>query len=210
MEGPQISMNLGYGDFKVATRELEGELFTKGKRVANTVELLNVAYSVSSPRLEDLEPHQPWADVEFEDRVSREVRNPGNAWKELPEVWIPMKESDGLYSYTYNERILFQLNSILHELKENPPSREAYLSIWNSTVDPLRLSRRRVPCSLGYQFLIREDKLLITYLQRSCNFNKHFQGDVYLARKFQEWMANKLGITSGSFSHWIGSLHIFT
>ena len=211
MEGPQISMNLGYGDFKVATRELETELFTKGERVANTVELLNVAYSVSDPHLEDLKPHQLWADVEFGERAGLDHPvNPGNSWKELPEVWEPMKEKSGLYSYTYSERMFYQLPEVIHELNSNPSSREAYISIWSHSIDPFRLGRRRVPCTLGYQFFIRDGKLNMTYLQRSCNFSKHFQDDVYLARKLQEWVAGKLKITPGTFSHWIGSLHIFT
>ncbi len=210
-------MNLIYGDFKVAASELERDLHDNGGKVANTIELTNIAYSVSGPHLEDLTPHQPWADIEFEDRVATGYRNPGNAWKELPEVWGPMMEDrkapDGLiykaFSYTYNERMLHQLGDILHELRENPNSREAYLTIWNSTLDPFRLSRRRVPCTLGYQFFIRDEGLLMTYIQRSCNFPKHYQDDVYLARKLQEWMAEKLMITPGSFSHWIGSLHKF-
>ncbi len=210
-------MNLIYGDFKIATLELEQSLNTKGSRVANTIELTNIAYSVSSPHLEDLTPHQPWANKEFEDRVFTEIRNPGKAWEELPGVWKPMMEDHkgpgGLiykaFSYTYNERMLHQLGDILQELRNNPGSREAYLSVWNSTVDPKRLSRRRVPCTLGYQLLIRDEGLLMTYIQRSCNFPKHYQDDVYLARKLQEWMAGKLMIAPGSFSHWVGSLHKF-
>ncbi|GAI64994.1 unnamed protein product [marine sediment metagenome] len=210
-------MNLIYGDFKIAASELEQNLYTNGGRVANTIELTNIAYEVSSPHLEDLIPHQPWANVEFEDRMTTGYRNPGNAWKELPEVWEPMMEehkgSDGLiyksFSYTYNERMLHQLGDILQELRYNPNSREAYLAVWNSTVDPKRLSRRRVPCTLGYQFLIRGGKLNVTYIQRSCNFPKHYQDDCYLALKLQIWMAKGLGIPIGGFSHWVGSLHKF-
>lgn len=206
-----------FSDFKEATQELEEEIKENGDQVANTIELINIMYSVLKPKLEDLNPHQPWANAEFEDRISLEPRNPGNAWKELPEVWEPMIENQKLeaglitrrFSYTYSERLTYQLMEALEELRSNPNSREAYLSIWNSTVDPFRLSRRRVPCTLGYQFFIREGKLHLIYLQRSCNFPKHFQDDIYLARKLQEWVADKLEIPPGSFSHWIGSLHIF-
>ena len=198
-----------YRDFRSATSGLSNQIKNFGHQVGSTRELIDVHYGVASPHLDDLDPHQPWADKEFEDRIAGEVRNPGNSWKELPEVWEPMKEPSGRYSYTYNERILFQRSGILHELGDNPNSREAYLSIWNSTADPFRLGVRRVPCTLGYQFLIREDKLNLIYLQRSCNFNKHFQDDIYLARKLQEWVANELGMAPGGYSHWIGSLHVF-
>ena len=208
-----------FPDFKMASEFLEATLEKYGKTVANTLELTNVIYTVDRPYLSDLSPHQPWAGVEFEDRIATEVRNPGNAWKKLPEVWEPMMEEykgpgDLVYynfAYTYNERIMFQIGDIIKELGNNHNSREAYLSIWNSTLDPHRLSRRRVPCTLGYQFSIRDEKLNMVYLQRSCNFIKHFQDDVYLARKLQEWMASliKGPIAPGTFSHWVGSLHKF-
>jgi len=198
-----------FNSFMEATKVLERRIQEHGDKVANTLELVNVYYTVTHPNLNDLNPHQPWANTEFEDRISYEPRNPGNAWKELPEVWEPMMEGDRHYSYTYSERMAYQLGDVLHELKNNPSSREAYLAIWNSTLDPFRLSRRRVPCTLGYQFLTRDGELLMTYIQRSCNFPKHYQDDVFLARKLQEWVAEKLMIAPGSFSHWIGSLHKF-
>lgn len=210
-------MDVDYGNFKDATEALTSRLEVEGVKVANTAEILNVAYSVTDPKLEDLKPHQPWADTEFEDRISPEIQNPGNAWKTLPEIWEPMMETQHMeaglvahrFSYTYNERMLHQLGVILNELGLNPNSREAHLAIWNPSLDPPRIGRRRVPCTLGYQFLIRDGKLNMVYLQRSCNFPKHFQDDVYLARKLQEWVAGKLGVVPGGFSHWIGSLHIF-
>lgn len=206
-----------FGSFLEASSTLERKIQRDRDRVANTLELANVYYTVTRPNPNDLNPHQPWADIEFEDRISYEPRNPGNAWKELPEIWEPMMEDQKMgaglitrrFSYTYSERMAFQLEDVLHELRENPSSREAYLAIWNPALDPFRLSRRRVPCTLGYQFLTRGGELLMTYIQRSCNFSKHYQDDVYLARKLQEWIAEKLTITPGSFSHWIGSLHYF-
>ena len=200
---------MNFGSFMEATRTLERMIQEHGGEVANTRELVDVHYTVDNPHLHDLSPHQPWAEVEFKDRISLEPRNPGNSWKELPGVWIPMKEKDGRYSYTYSERVAYQLIEILEELRSNSSSREAYLAIWNPALDPFRLSRRRVPCTLGYQFFFREGKLHMTYLQRSCNFPKHYQDDVYLAYKLQLWVAEKLGLTTGSFSHWVGSLHEF-
>lgn len=206
-----------YGNFRKATDELQRLIHENGNRVAKTLELTNVHYLVANPHLQDLTPHQPWAGKEFEERVSYEPRNPGDAWKELPEVWKPMMEDhkgpDGLiykaFSYTYSERMAFQLAAVLYELKNNSDSREAFLGVWNSPVDSQRLSFRRVPCSLGYQFLVRGGSLNLTYLQRSCNFPKHFQDDCYLALKLQIWMGEKLNTPIGTFSHWIGSLHVF-
>lgn len=212
-------MNLVYQDFEEATRYLKEWIEKGGKQVDNTLEVTNVAYTIFTPLLTHLNPHQPWADIEFEDRVSLWApQNPGRAWKELPEVWEPMMEEHPLFggatlknfSYTYSERMAYQLHDVLQELKRSHSTREAYLAIWNPALDPFRLSRRRVPCTLGYQFLIRRGLLHLTYLQRSCNFLKHYQDDVYLAHRLQLWVADKLELQCGEFSHWIGSLHIFT
>ncbi|GAJ06654.1 unnamed protein product, partial [marine sediment metagenome] len=83
---------MNFKSFMEATRELERRVHEDGDKVANTLELVNVYYTVTHPNLNDLNSHQPWANIEFEDRISFEPRNPGNAWKELPEVWEPMME----------------------------------------------------------------------------------------------------------------------
>lgn len=205
-----------YKDFKEALGSIEANLRDNGDKVGNTTELVGLNYTVIYPRLEDLSPHQPWANIEFEDRISFEPRNPGNSWKELPDVWEPMMEeskSPGnikAFSYTYAERMAYHLGEVLAELRRDSTSRQAYLAIWNPAVDVFRLGYRRVPCTLGYQFFIRDNFLQLHYLQRSSNFLRHFQDDLYLALKLQHWVADQVGIKPSSFSHWIGSLHIFT
>jgi len=197
-----------YQAFSQVIRVLESEL-KEAPQVANTREFTNVFYMVTQPRLTDLSPHQPWADVEFEERVDTYPHNPGKAWAQLPEVWEPMKEKDGRYSYTYSERMCFHLREVLAELRNNPLTREAFLAVWDPSLDVFFLSKRRVPCTIGYLFQIRDSKLHMTYLQRSCNFLKHFHDDCYLAVRLQQWVAEKLGVPMGSFTHWIGSLHTF-
>jgi len=200
--------------FKEATAYLEEEVIKKGAQVSNTKELTNVFYTVRYPHVEDLSPHLPWADIEFEERVSGVGVNPGEAWESLPEVWGSMREEQGMFSYTYSNRMFFQLEDIIEELQRNHLTREAFLAVWSADPDVYRLSKRRVPCTIGYLFQIRPvkgvDHLNLTYLQRSCNLKKHYQDDVYLAWKLNLWMAEQVGIAPGVFSHWVGSLHFFT
>ena len=75
--------------------------------------------------------------------------------------------------------------------------------------DPTHLEEARVPCSLGYYLQFRHGKLNITYLQRSCDFVTHYENDVWLAVQFLRHIAKEVGMESGHFSHWIGSLHVF-
>ncbi len=156
-----------------------------------------------------LKPTQPWADEEFDERVSiMSPMNPGEAYKLRPEVWDELMESDGKFSYTYHDRVQQSIDLIIETLQDNPPSRQLFMSIWDLGIDPERLEQQRVPCSLGYYFQYRRDQLDITYLQRSCDFVTHYQNDVYLAVQMLQHICDETDLDSGHFSHWIGSLHV--
>lgn len=199
-----------FQDFSQSTKYLERWIEEHGIQLGKTKELTNVFYTVEDPDVSNLTPHLPWAEAEFAERVAPQPRNPGNSWTHLPEVWKPMMEGGNHFSYTYGERLHLQLHNIVSELIHNPNSREAFIEVWSGSLDSMRLSKRRVPCTLGYQFLIRDGKLHLTYLQRSCNFRKHYQDDCYLAVSLQEWISGRVMVPRGTFSHWVGSLHVFT
>lgn len=214
-----------YRNFQEATSEVKRELREMGiivhphswqnKKVMgdpnfDTLELQNYIYCVTDPQISDLTPTQPWADVEFHDRVHGGGQaNPGNAWTHRKEIWEPLLEG-GKFAYTYDGRMCCQLEPLLEELKGNPDSRQLFLSIWDPSIDIFRLGGlSRIPCTIGYLFQARRGKLDITYLMRSCDFVTHFQNDIYLACKLQRWMANKVEMPVGMFTHYLGSLHVF-
>lgn len=189
-----------------ALDELDPETFT-------TKELQNYDYRILRPHPEDLNPTQPWANQEWFDReagINGEPRNPGTAWEMRREVWEPLLEPDGRFSYTYSER-LWRASplKIIQAMRENPASRQAYISIWDPIDDSGRLGKHRVPCSLGYQLMIRDGKLDITYFMRSSDFATHWDNDCWLALMFQHWAARELDVPPGSFTHIVSSLHAY-
>lgn len=178
-----------------------------------TREAQDMIYRVTSPDLADLDPSQPWADAEFDERTQAyreggKGLNPGEAWKLRPEVWTEFLESDGRFSYTYSERLAETLEMVIEELRQRNMSRQLFIPIWQPE-DAYKLADRRVPCSLGYWLNYRQEQLNITYLQRSSDFFTHFTNDVYLARKLQEFIAAEVGLEPGHFTHWLGSIHVF-
>lgn len=174
-----------------------------------TYELQNYTYTVTQPKLEDFSPNQPWADLEFNERVCGHAINPGNAWKSRRKVWQSFLH-DGEFAYTYAERLAPQLEKFLDELRRNPESRQIFISIWDPEIDPDSLGGiSRVPCSLGYLVQVRQGTLNLTYLMRSCDFATHFQNDAYLAVKLMNWLAERVGQKPGTFTHFIGSMHVF-
>lgn len=199
--------------------------YVKGNPDYETKELQNYSYCLLNARSQDIPGvTQPWADAEFKERVTDPYLrapdgelsephfiNPGEAWKLREEVWSEYMH-DGKLAYTYNELLWNndQTMKVINRLKEDPDSRQLWISLWNPDKDPDFLGGvSRVPCSLGYGLQVRDGKLNLHYVMRSCDFVTHFRNDVYLAIKFLEWVAEKTGYPVGDFTHTMFSCHVY-
>lgn len=67
----------------------------------------------------------------------------------------------------------------------------------------------RLPCSMYYQIMVREEKVDLIYTMRSCDFLIHFPVDISLALLLQDWFADSLGLATGTFTYFTGSLHAY-
>lgn len=181
----------------------------------STKEITNYSYSLTNlHRIDYLFFADPkaraWADAEFKERVSDSYQNPGTAWKLRKHIWKEFLNKDGEFEYAYNTRIKVSLNKVIEELKRNPDSRQAIISIWNPKLDIDGIGGDyRVPCSMYYQLMIRKDRVNIIYNQRSADVVTHFGNDVYLAWKMMEYVAMYTNNRPGYLFHNIGSLHAY-
>lgn len=184
-----------------------------------TTELQNYSYTILNANSKDIpNVSQPWADAEFQERITNPWKdgeahyiNPGEAYKLREDVWDEFLHN-GKLGYTYNELLWNnnQFTKIVNRLKEDPDSRQLWISLWDPCRDADLLGGvSRVPCSLGYCFQVREGKLNLHYVMRSCDFSTHFANDVYLAIKLLEYVAELTGYEVGNFTHTIFSLHIY-
>jgi thymidylate synthase len=214
-----------YQNFNIAMNEIKRDLAEMGinvhpqtmqdKYVADdpnyaTKELQNYVYTVTDAvnYLDQLYVTQPWADEEFLERINCTLKNPGDAYKHREGVWNEFLH-DGKFAYTYGERIGYNLEKVIKEIKLHPDSRQLYLSIWDRDDVNNLGGGSRVPCSLGYLFQVREGRLHLTYFMRSCDLATHMQNDIYLATKLMDFVAGRTGYQPGNFTHFIGSLHIY-
>jgi hypothetical protein len=111
------------------------------------------------------------------------------------------------------------LNDLVAILVKDPLTRQAYLPVWfPEDLAAARLSKR-VPCTLGYHFIMRDDQLHVVYPMRSCDFIRHFRDDVYLTIRLLYWVLwqcqtkNPTGwgqVRPGTFTMHMTSLHMFT
>jgi thymidylate synthase len=161
-----------------------------------------------------------WCKADFIERINGLRRNPGSAWELRRETWKPFIHK-GKFAYTYGERIGRLINDgevvptnalekIIDELATNHHSRQCVLPIFDARDDMPNLGgKKRVPCSLHYQFIIRDHALRMFYVMRSSDFHLHFNYDIWMASELQHYVAGALGIGVGRLSFFTGSLHLY-
>ena len=154
-----------------------------------------------------------WCYLELEERIfgnGTVPLNPGKSWEFRKKFWEQYLESNGMFAYTYSERWREQIPYVIAELKKNPNSRQAILTVYDRHQDMLNWGgKARVPCSLSYHFMIRNNKLECIYHQRSCDFYNFYQADVFFTTGLQEYIARQLNLVVGPFTHMVDSLHAF-
>lgn len=114
-------------------------------------------------------------------------------------------------AYSYGERFAVndQVMRVVRELRRNPESRQLYVAMWDPHKDSESIGYRRVPCSLGWHFMLRGGQLHVTYTMRSCDFVTHWQNDVFLTLMLLDFICMKTGHAPGRFSQFINSFHVY-
>lgn len=108
------------------------------------------------------------------------------------------------------------LLDVVLQLNREPLTRQAILPVWFPE-DTGVAHGGRVPCSIFYHFLMRDDRMDVTYYLRSCDLMRHFRDDVYLTIRLLLWVIGQLramdpkwaNVEPGELILDIGSLHLF-
>ncbi len=152
-----------------------------------------------------------WLDQENTDRLDQTLpqKNPGNAFRFNRSFWEQFLR-DGRFSYSYPERWHEQIEYVIEELERRPNTRQAIMTMYDRHQDMMNWGGRdRVPCSVSYQFLLRDSRLDVIYNQRSCDYVQFFLSDVYLTIQLMIYIADSIEVEPGRFVHFLGSLHAF-
>lgn len=202
--------------------------WVKGDKGFYTKELIGYSYKVSQADLKldemvsflykdrDAEGVLNYCQLELQDRLAGVAKNPGDAHKSRYSLWEEFLEDKKKFAYTYSERIADpdlvrdQISNVIEELKNSPDSRQAIVQIFNYLYDHKNIGgKHRIPCSMHYQFLLRNKKLHGIYVMRSNDLLTHYVVDIWLACKIQMHIAEQLGVGVGSFTYFGGSLHAY-
>jgi thymidylate synthase-like protein len=176
--------------------------------------------------IDEVMPHidESWADDHFLERVSGIAHNPAPSaasWPYAVRGNTDHTTSAGAYDHTYPERFwpkrahhlgqggelpydrmgirfpLGDLNDVVNQLIRSPLTRQAYLPVWFPE-DTGAIQGQRVPCTLGYHFMIRNGKLTTRYYIRSCDAYRHLSNDVWLAAMLGRWIVQQYNEFEGS------------
>jgi hypothetical protein len=227
---------------------------TKTRELRSVVLMYSIPDSVEQLH-EEINPSTPWAEDHFQERVAGEPLNPGEQYKNWPwyKGNVETHKEPGQFSHTYMERYWpryageiekeHRANGFIEEmphrgiryrygdladvvslLAKEPHTRQAYLPVWFPE-DTGATSGQRVPCSLGYHFMLRNGELHCLYTIRSCDYLRHFRDDVYLTARLVQWVASRVrsystmvstesaatweSVKPGELTMMIHSLHIF-
>lgn len=203
-----------------------------------TIEVEDVSFSIPiwisvEGWQHEVKPNLPWSEDHFLERVSGIPYNPppSSAWWPHAQKNNSEFKSDEKFSHTYPERFwpkyaggefsapirgregiryrLGDLADLVKLLKDRPGTRQAYLPVFFPE-DTGAVDGQRVPCSLGYHFMIRNGRLKCVYYIRSCDFFRHFRDDAYMAGRLCQWIAKQVGVAPGDLVMHISSLHVFS
>lgn len=107
------------------------------------------------------------------------------------------------------------LGTLVEMLAWEPDSRQGYIPLYFPEDTGLE---GRKPCTLGYQLIMRHNRLDIYYPLRSCDFVRHWADDCYMAVRLLLWVLDECRkrnpkvwneVQPGQYVMHCTSLHIF-
>lgn len=181
---------------------------------------------------EEIQPNRAWADEHFTERVGGKPLNPDPSHERWP-FWRGQDSTTkegGVFTHTYSERFwprwanrrrseyshphtgirydYGDYGDVLVLLSKDPYTRQAYLPIFFPE-DTGAVHGGRIPCTLGYHFLLRNGMLHLWYDIRSCDLYRHFRDDVYLAVRLMLYTIDQLEWTDVRPGHLYFTAHSF-
>jgi thymidylate synthase len=187
-------------------------------RGLETLELFPVSFTLTKPRNRCVaNPERRWnmplAIGEFCWHVSGSnelqfIEYYAKRWREFAEDGSTIRGScygHRIFSRSSDGRSQWQ--QIGELLRTDPQSRRAVLNFQERMED--LVTDKDVPCANTMQFLVRNSRLHAIVSMRSNDAIWGLPYDVFLFTMFQELLASELGLPLGTYTHVVGSLHLY-
>lgn len=132
--------------------------------------------------------------------------------------YIRFAEDDGTAYGAYGHRILHNVEGYdLLEIAESllateSRTRQCVVSMWRpqDLLEAKKGTRKDLPCTLNWQFLLRDDALHMITTMRSNDVWLGVPYDIYTFTCIQRLLAGTLDVAVGEYIHNVGSLHLYS
>lgn len=176
--------------------ELNNYMFTVDDIDNNVITLKTRDTSLTYLAAELLWYWQSRNDVEFIGKFAK-------LWKRISDDGLT---SNSAYGYLLQEKHGFnQIETIINLLKADPSSRRAVLNL--NVPNPNVATTKDEICTICLNFFIRDGKLNCTGMMRSNDIIFGLTYDITYFTQLQKYIANRLGIPTGSYTHFATSIH---
>jgi thymidylate synthase len=103
---------------------------------------------------------------------------------------------------------LDQWRSVVDTLRSDPDSKRAVIQIFEGR--ELRVAENiDVACTLALQFMLRDGRLCLVAYMRANDAFRGAVSDLFSFTFLQEVMARQLGVAVGTYTHLVGSYHVY-
>ena len=194
----------------------KSQILTHGIDFDNTKALFNVGFTIENPMDNHIDCKQrnwkqDYAEAEWQWYLSgdRNIKKLGEIYGKVPEIWKRMADNAGNVNsnYGWQWKREDQLESIVYQLKNNPKTRQAAISIYDAKECKDYIND--TPCTYAVQFTIVDDKLNMCVTMRSNDLWYGFCNDQYCFSRLQLMIADRLEIRLGTYFHFAHNLHLY-
>ena len=197
-------------DFYYGTIPYEGIDF------AGTKAMFNQGFLIEKPWLRIINNEKrnwkfAYAQAEWEWYLTtdRKVSRLGEIYGKVPAIWERMADMYGNvnsnYGYQWDRE--HQLDKVVAQLKNNPETRQAAVSIYDGK--EINKYKNDTPCTYAVQFTVVKDKLNMCVTMRSNDLWFGFCNDQFCFSKLQELVSERTGYKMGTYYHFAHNLHLY-
>jgi thymidylate synthase len=197
--------------FEFLYKELDAKPVINGMKSAK-----NVLFTMLNPTQNKIEStFRKWSESYAEQEWQWYLSKNPNATEiaKTAKIWAKCMDEDGNVNSNYGSHIFNygQWEYVQNLLKDDPFTRRASLSIYDAK--NRHNFENDTPCTYAINFSVREISteyvLDMTVMMRSNDLWFGFCNDQYQFSKIQSKMAQELGYSIGTYTHFVNDLHIY-
>jgi thymidylate synthase len=187
-------------------------LSNKGEEFNNTKALFNIGFKINNPLDNKIKTswrkwNHNYAEYEWQwylsgDKSAELIAKRAKIWYNCMDIYGNVNSN---YGYQWNRGN--QLEYVINELKHNPTSRRASISIYDAK-DRFNFEND-TPCTYAINFTILNNKLCMSVMMRSNDLWFGFCNDQYCFSKLQEMISNELSLEIGWYYHFVNNIHLY-